>query len=554
MLVRVFLGYSGARDTFRCQGLGILGCQGYTEAHGAICARQCSCATLALSRCSRSKLRAGLVMAAMPGPAAAAPTEAFLVPSRRGKDKLKLDGFCFTHRNTRKDGKDVWLCDHPGCAAKCASHRVGNLIFVREVPAHNHLANPDRIRREESLASAKREALQQPHATVTQCLTDVLAKDPEVPREILPTKHQFKRIMWEARAAERKKRLRGDAGAPAADFTSLRDLVLPPVLTSVDGAPFLLHDSGPAAGANRILMFATADTLAFLERCEIWLVDGTFRAAPSMFEQIYTFHGFAAGYTIPCIFALLPNKKGTTYDAIWDVVASTVNVPEDVTVLLDFEKAAYNAAAATVCEHNLGGCYFHFSQAVLRNLQKLGLSTKYSADTAFRLRVGRLRALAFLPEDAVQAGFYDIIGDWEPDERPLVDYFEKVWIGEPGGNRRRPKPPAFAHGLWNVHARALQQNMLTNNNAEAFHRIYKQQLQINAKPPLPACIENLQAQTRISHLDLANIALGAVKGERPATTFRTKCVANILKKYLADRDRRACLDAIAQLYRTDSGA
>lgn len=117
----------------------------------------------------------------------------------------------------------------------------------------------------------------------------------------------------------------------------------------------------------------------------------------------------------------------------------------------------------------------------------------------------------------------------------------------------KAKDPEFALGLWNVHHRALAREMLTNNNAEAFHRQYKQ-LQISPKPTVPTCIENLQAQTRITHLDLTKIALGQVKKESVVTQRRTQCIATILERYLATGDTASCLDNIAQLYRTDNGS
>ena len=203
-------------------------------------------------------------------------------------------------------------------------------------------------------------------------------------------------------------------------------------------------------------------------------------------------------------------------------------------------------------EHCLGGCFFHFSQAVMRAVQRLGLSTKYGNDHAFRLRIGKARALAFLPVVDVLSGWYDFVGEFEPDERCFVDYMHKVWIGEPASNRRRAKAPDFALDMWNVHDRALEKKMLTNNNAEAFHRWHKQ-LQPNTHPSIPTAIESLQAQTRISHLDCTKVGLGLTRQESTITQSRTAAVSQILLRYAQNLDRKECLDAIAQLYRTDNG-
>ncbi|CAF5054651.1 unnamed protein product, partial [Rotaria socialis] len=47
------------------------------------------------------------------------------------------------------------------------------------------------------------------------------------------------------------------------------------------------------------------------------------------------------------------------------------------------------------------GCLFHFSQAVWRQVQSKGLTTKYKEDEVFRLNVKQLIALAFVPLDQI---------------------------------------------------------------------------------------------------------------------------------------------------------
>ena len=267
----------------------------------------CQCGIVSLDRASILDLLRFMAAAQHPSaaPATAAlaeaptsPVEAFLVPSRRGKNKLNLNGYSFQHRNTLKSGEEVWRCDSPGCAEKCVSRRVGERIFVDTPPTHLHLANPDKILRAEAMSKAKVEATTQPRSTVTECVSDVLAARSDVPLEIMPTKYQMKRAMWNARFSEQKKRLKADGDADA-DYSSLTALVLPDALKKMDSEPFLLHDSGPETRNKRVLIFATKLTLDFLETCDIWLMDGTFKAAPQLFQQIYTIHGFKDFLTTP---------------------------------------------------------------------------------------------------------------------------------------------------------------------------------------------------------------------------------------------------------------
>jgi hypothetical protein len=84
---------------------------------------------------------------------------------------------------------------------------------------------------------------------------------------------------------------------------------LPEKLKSFGEECFVLYDSGKGAGANRIIIFGCQDNFEVLAKSPIWLADGTFKAAPDVFKQVYTVHGFYEGYTLPCVHACLPNEK-----------------------------------------------------------------------------------------------------------------------------------------------------------------------------------------------------------------------------------------------------
>ena len=71
-----------------------------------------------------------------------------------------------------------------------------------------------------------------------------------------------------------------------------------------------------------------------------------------------------------------------------------------------------------------------FSQAVWRQVQTNGLSTKYREDEYFRLNVEKLIVLTFVPVDDVVTAFDLVAEQFDDDTDDLIDYFEKTWIGE----------------------------------------------------------------------------------------------------------------------------
>lgn len=70
---------------------------------------------------------------------------------------------------------------------------------------------------------------------------------------------------------------------------SVEELVLSPEKTNSQ-EEFVLYESGPGK-KHRTIMFASATTLNFLEKCEIMFMDGTVKSCPLLFDQLYVIHG-----------------------------------------------------------------------------------------------------------------------------------------------------------------------------------------------------------------------------------------------------------------------
>ena len=220
-----------------------------------------------------------------------------------------------------------------------------------------------------------------------------------------------------------------------------------------------------------MLVFGTSKCKDFMLDASHWLADGAFRVCPKIFKQQYTVHASDRGHHIPCLFGFLPGKTENIYDEFWNFVFEFVghrHVPP--TILLDFERAAFNAVCKQVGNEGVAGCWFHFRQAVHRNLQILGFTTKYAEDGGFRLRVHKLAGLAFLPELDVPLASDVLCGEFMPDEQPLVAYFQATWVGVKHRRGAGRKAPKFPVQLWNVHGRVMEDQMLTTNAAETWHR------------------------------------------------------------------------------------
>ncbi|XP_035207656.1 uncharacterized protein LOC118182424 [Stegodyphus dumicola] len=195
----------------------------------------------------------------------------------------------------------------------------------------------------------------------------------------------------------------------------LEELVIPEQFSkTLKEEKFLLYDSG--VQTDRILIFSTLRNLDFMAECPNWFADGTFKATPPLFSQIYTIHGVKYDNVIPSVYVLMPNKREETYNRVFTVIKSLKPNLQPKTVMTDFEKAAINAFKNSFPNIIQRGCFFHLSlsQCVYRKVQSAGLQSKYETDPNFVLEISQLAALAFVPTS-------DVI-------EPIINYFEDTWI------------------------------------------------------------------------------------------------------------------------------
>jgi hypothetical protein len=59
---------------------------------------------------------------------------------------------------------------------------------------------------------------------------------------------------------------------------------------------------------NRILTFGTRNNLDLLKEFTHWSVDGTFKACPGVFYQIFVIYALIDLKALPMLYALLPKK------------------------------------------------------------------------------------------------------------------------------------------------------------------------------------------------------------------------------------------------------
>lgn len=188
------------------------------------------------------------------------------------------------------------------------------------------------------------------------------------------------------------------------------------MLFVISGQNFLLFDSGP--NVNRVVVFGTEAALQLLVDNTDWFADGTFKSAPSIFEQLYTVHVNFHGNMVPVIYALLPNKTQATYEQLFGALKQQEPRLQPTTVMIDFEMTAKQAITSVFLQVALAGCYFHLGQSLWRRVQSEGLQQQYQTDATFALVIRHVLALAFVVSD--------VVSDY--DNREFADYLRGIAV------------------------------------------------------------------------------------------------------------------------------
>ena len=167
----------------------------------------------------------------------------------------------------------------------------------------------------------------------------------------------------------------------------------------------------------------------------------------------------------PIVFGLLPAKKEETYRRFLQMIKSAARRFgthfSPAIIQTDYETAMMNAIKEELPQSRIRGCFFHFTQAVWRKVQELGLSIPFRDNDAVKRTVRRVSALPLVPLTAI-----DEVWESIHENAPLningvesfLNYVVNTWIDE-------------IYGLFNRHIWTHFDNdgARTNNHLEGFH-------------------------------------------------------------------------------------
>ena len=310
--------------------------------------------------------------------------------TQKGKPLLiASDGHSYILHKAAGNGTEYWRCQKfCTCYARVTTHN-NRALFIANTKEHSHL--PDCIGRE---CRATKEYMKRSAAvafganTTTNIYQASLLTASDAVKATLPTANHLKRTIQRSRNKAHVPiplPTNRDVLQVPQEFKTNGNVISPQLFLMWDSGPSILPVQGPRLEngellgeefvGHRILMFTTQANLNFLQQCNSVLMDGTFKTTPQLFTQLYTIHGMRLegevpnqkpSKTVPLIFFLLPDKAQSTYQRSFAYLAQLLPNWAPEFALLDFERAAINAAHEQWPMVEISGCFFHFNQSIWR--------------------------------------------------------------------------------------------------------------------------------------------------------------------------------------------
>ncbi|XP_078533371.1 uncharacterized protein LOC144819280 [Lissotriton helveticus] len=385
------------------------------------------------------------------------------IKSRKGNRLLQHCGYIYCNERISEPRRH-WRCVQY-YSSRCSGRAVTVGDIIIKTTEHNHSASAMEIEIRQTI-NEMRDIASTSNETPGSILREVAQHVPSHIACNMPIIPNLRRII------QRKKQASNTNTVTPQTFA---DINIPHDLTlSFSNEPFLLYDNQNPL--KRILIFSTPRNLFKLENTEIWMMDGTFKCTLHPFTQIYSIHAQINKNVVPLVYSLLPDKQSATYTEFLTVIKEKTSGKSPRKIIIDFELTMINVINKLYVDTQIQGCFFHFSQAYWRKLQKTSLVTDYCSDSKLQFELKKLTALCFVPPESVDE-YYTAISESEyyveNEEKlaSLLNYFEDTWIGHLSRSGRRRKPRFHVEG-WNCYSTCLEGGAKTNNAIEGWHNSF----------------------------------------------------------------------------------
>lgn len=253
---------------------------------------------------------------------------------------------------------------------------------------------------------------------------------------------------------------------------------------------------------EQFAIWGSEEGLSILRQNNQIYIDGTFKISPNPFKQCLIIMAFdnSTNLFVPCIFSLLSAKNENMY---WMFLQEAIALMdwkwEPSVIITDFELALIKACKAQFNKSKLYGCFFHFKQAIKKNLKKFLISKDN-----IKLITKSIDFLTIINKSDINKAISYLefkYNNLKPEFKNFLIYFEKIWI--------KKFPPT----LWNINEKKRNKLIgITNNSLERYNRRLNEQI-LNSNPNILSFVNLIKNEENFYSNQLRGIRSGLIKRE-----------------------------------------
>ena len=186
--------------------------------------------------------------------------------------------------------------------------------------------------------------------------------------------------------------------------------------------------------------------------------DGTFYVVPRIFYQLFTIFISIGTHTLPAIHCLMTHKDEELYTEVILKIKDLFPQFQPTNIMSDWERGSRNSFKHVYPGTRINGCWFHYTQAIWRKIQKYGLTSCYRNNPELTIFVKKIMAIPHLPCDLIHST-YSLL---QPPALQQIDqtkldgflrYFKRYWLTQ-------VTPSELS---------VFELENVTNNGAESYH-------------------------------------------------------------------------------------
>ncbi len=354
-----------------------------------------------------------------------------------------------------------------------------------EMKSHNHDGSHSAEAVEQFKRAVKKKVSENPHLSARVIFNDESQKVPEAASQV-----SYRHLESTLQKIKRKVRPKN----PGSIEEYVEKLQEEPELS-----PYFRGTIEDASGHLNGVLFSTEQLTSSLESVSNVAFDGTFFVCPRPFVQVFTLFSARGDHFFPAFVVLMKSRDEASYKNVFQKIKCLAPNFIPTFAISDFEKAARKAFKAVWPECETAGCYFHFSQCILRKIKKLGLLPLFRKSKTFKKYAQAFMAFSLLPEHDFDEVFrtldsqvFEGLTNLENSLiREFKKYFKKTWLSD-----------SVRHNL-----SVFGKPFTTNNGSETFHAQFKKHF-ISPKPNIWAFTSQLGKILEAYGLDLERFENG----------------------------------------------